>query len=71
MSLEHFSACVYVCPYRCSVLDELGDKSGEDERKVYFRELDEDNSGAVDFEEYLTVNTKVNIFLFAFLPVDE
>lgn len=38
-----------------NVLDELGDESDEETRRRYFRELDEDNSGAVDFEEYLTL----------------
>jgi len=39
----------------CAVLDELGDRSNSESRRQYFEELDEDGSGAVDFDEYLTL----------------
>ena len=37
------------------VLDELGDTSSEQDRRKYFDQLDDDQSGAIDFEEYLEV----------------
>lgn len=37
------------------VLNELGDTSDEAARRRYFEELDEDGSGAIDFEEYLAL----------------
>ena len=45
--------------FRCHVLDELRDTSSDAVRKKQFEELDEDSSGAVDFEEYLSVSRDV------------
>jgi len=38
-----------------SVLDEIGDESPEELRKDLFKQMDEDGSGGIDFEEYLTL----------------
>ena len=38
------------------VLDDLGDRSGSHAREQYFREIDKDGSGAIDFEEFLVVS---------------
>ena len=35
------------------VLDDLGDTSDEEMRNNYFNEVDEDGSGAIDFEEFI------------------
>jgi len=35
------------------VLDDLGDTSGPERREQYFQEVDEDGSGAIDFEEFI------------------
>ena len=35
------------------VLDDLGDTSDEEMRNNYFNEVDEDGSGAIDFEELI------------------
>lgn len=40
---------------RCEVLNEIGDVSSIEERQELFGELDVDGSGALDFEEYLTL----------------
>ena len=40
------------------VLDELGDTSNEADRRKYFDQLDDDQSGAIDFEEYLEVRVR-------------
>ncbi len=37
------------------VLDDMGDKSGPEKREKCFQEVDEDGSGAIDFEEFLGV----------------
>ena len=37
------------------MLNQLGDTSDEETRWQYFREMDNDGSGGVDFEEYLAV----------------
>jgi Ca2+-binding EF-hand superfamily protein len=37
------------------VLDQLGDKTGVEEREDYFRRVDYDGSNGVDFEEFLAV----------------
>lgn len=42
------------------VLDDLGDRSPPETREEYFREIDTDGSGAIDFEEFLGV--RLNIF---------
>jgi len=39
----------------CSVLEEIGDESTEQTRQDLFSEMDEDGSGGIDFEEYLTI----------------
>lgn len=39
----------------CIVLDELGDRSPVRVRKKYFGEIDIDGSGAVDFEEFVSL----------------
>jgi len=38
-----------------SVLEEIGDESSEETRQNLFNEMDEDGSGGIDFEEYLTI----------------
>lgn len=38
------------------VLDDLGDKSSPEKRQEYFEEIDEDGSGAIDFEEFMGVS---------------
>ena len=38
------------------VLDDLGDTSSPERRQQYFQEIDEDDSGAIDFEEFLGVS---------------
>jgi len=38
-----------------SVLEEIGDESSEETRQDLFNEMDEDGSGGIDFEEYLTL----------------
>ena len=48
-----FNACLFY--FRCAVLDELGDTSPLETRTKYFNEWDVDDSGAVDFEEYISV----------------
>ncbi len=37
------------------VLDDMGDTSGPEKREQCFQEVDEDGSGAIDFEEFLGV----------------
>lgn len=37
------------------VLDDMGDQSPSEKRREYFEEIDEDGSGAIDFEEYMGV----------------
>lgn len=37
------------------VLDDMGDQSPSEKRRKYFEEIDEDGSGAIDFEEYMGV----------------
>eukprot|EP00128_Syssomonas_multiformis_P008941 Colp12_sorted_trinity150504_noHs@31464 len=43
----------------CMMLDELGDRSTLQERQKSFAEQDADNSGAIDFEEFLVLIDKV------------
>ena len=40
---------------RSTALDKIGDQSGEEQRRQYFREVDKDQSDGVDFEEFLEV----------------
>ena len=44
------------------VLDDLGDTSSQERREEYFQEIDEDGSGAIDFEEFMSVSMTL-IFL--------
>ncbi|XP_057295745.1 uncharacterized protein LOC130624193 [Hydractinia symbiolongicarpus] len=41
------------CNELMQVLDDLGDKSSLEKRQEYFEEIDEDGSGAIDFEEFM------------------
>ena len=52
--------------FRCSVLDELGDRSNQESRRKHFAAIDCDNNGAIDFEEYLKCNhmTSSNVSIF-------
>ena len=43
--------------HRMQVLDDLGDTSSVEKREQYFQEIDEDGSGAIDFEEFMGVST--------------
>ena len=38
------------------VLDDIGDTSDKEKREAYFKEIDEDGSGAIDFEEFMGVS---------------
>jgi len=38
------------------VLDDLGDTSSPEKREQYFQQIDEDGSGAIDFEEFMGVS---------------
>ena len=38
------------------VLDDLGDTSSNEKRDQYFQDIDEDGSGAIDFEEFMGVS---------------
>ena len=49
--------------FRCIILDELGDTTDDEVRKQCFDELDEDDSNAIDFEEYLMVSLLVDVFI--------
>ena len=40
---------------RMQVLDDMGDQNPSEKRRKYFEEIDEDGSGAIDFEEYMGV----------------
>ena len=51
-------SCTRFILSRCMVLDELGDTSNEADRRKYFDQLDDDQSGAIDFEEYLEVRVR-------------
>ena len=42
---------------RCAALDKIGDRSSDEQRKEYFREIDKDQSDGVDFEEFLEVSS--------------
>ena len=42
---------------RCAALDKIGDRSSDEKRREYFREIDKDQSDGVDFEEFLEVST--------------
>ena len=37
------------------VLDDIGGASDKEKRKAYFKEIDEDGSRAIDFEEFMEV----------------
>ena len=39
------------------VLDDVGDTSSIETREQYFQEVDEDDSGAIDFEEFMGVSS--------------
>jgi Ca2+-binding EF-hand superfamily protein len=39
----------------CSVLDEIGDDTTEQQRRKYFLNIDLDHSEGIDFEEFLNV----------------
>ena len=41
--------------FRMQVLDDLGDRSELEMWEQYFKEIDTDGSGAIDFEEFLAV----------------
>lgn len=43
-------------PYSCAALDEIGDTSSEEERRIYFQTVDQDNSEGIDFEEFISVS---------------
>lgn len=43
-------------PYSCAALDEIGDISSEEERRIYFQTVDQDKSEGIDFEEFITVS---------------
>lgn len=50
------------------VLDDMGDQSPSEKRRKYFEEIDEDGSGAIDFEEYMGVRDwKYYNFIIAIL----
>ena len=42
--------------FRMHALDDMGDKSDIKKREQCFQEVDEDGSGAIDFEEFLGVS---------------
>jgi Ca2+-binding EF-hand superfamily protein len=41
---------------RCFVLDEMDDTTTKDERMKHFNAFDSDQSGVIDFEQYLNVS---------------
>ena len=43
-------------PYSCAALDEIGDTSSEEERRIYFQTVDQDKSEGIDFEEFISVS---------------
>ena len=51
------------------VLDDLGDSSSDAVREEYFAEIDEDGSGAIDFEEFLGVSFSLLFFDLSGCPV--
>ena len=42
--------------YSCAALDEIGDTSSEEERRIYFQTVDQDKSEGIDFEEFISVS---------------
>jgi len=54
-----------------SVLEEIGDESSEDTRQNLFNEMDEDGSGGIDFEEYLTLLHTLTKGASAMMPVSQ
>lgn len=55
----------------CSVLEEIGDESPESMRRELFLEMDEDDSGGIDFEEYLTLLHTLTKGQSALMPASE
>ena len=52
------------------VLDDLGDTSSNEKRDQYFQDIDEDGSGAIDFEEFMGVSyLRQNIFKNMFINI--
>ncbi|XP_070573637.1 uncharacterized protein [Ptychodera flava] len=43
----------------CKALDELGDHTSKEERRAYFDSVDDDNSGGIEFDEYLQLVREV------------
>jgi len=55
----------------CSVLEEIGDESTEQTRQDLFSEMDEDGSGGIDFEEYLTLLHTLTNGASAMMPASQ
>lgn len=46
---------MYFMKQRSQLLDNIGDSSSREKRQLLFQEIDVDNSGLLDFDEFLTL----------------